>query len=69
MKFTCGYCDVCTVPCVGADAGKKDNEGKIPLQWAKEQLSSESTPEAKLHYEKVHEDTHTITHFDIINGC
>ena len=42
--------------------------GKTPLQAAEQELAKESDPEEKQHYEKVHEDTHTITHFDITNG-
>ena len=53
--------------CLGARTNIKDNDGKTPLQVAKEQfLSRQSNPEARQHYEKVHEDTHTIKQFAIL---
>ena len=51
--------------CVGANADIKDKYGETPLQKAQEQLGRTSDPERKQHYEKVDEDTHIITHFDI----
>ena len=61
--------DIVYFVCLGASADIKDEDGKTPLQVAEEQLTYQSNAEAKQHYEKVHEDTHTITHFDIAIGC
>ena len=61
------YCDVHTVLCVGASADIADNYGRTPLKQAQFQFSTEANPEKKQRYEKVHEYTHTITHFDISN--
>ena len=50
--------------CIGARADIKNKEGKTPLQGAEEWLAEESAPVEKHYYEKVHEDTHTITYLD-----
>ena len=56
--------------CLGASADIKDRyRKKTPLQVAEEELAKEPDPEKKQRYEKVHQDAHTITHFDIANGC
>ena len=55
--------------CLGASADIKDNWGRMPLQVAENELARESDPEKKQRFEKVHEDTHTITNLDIANGC
>ena len=65
MKFT--QCDFYTLLSVGARADIKDNDGKTPLKVAKEELSSQSDGEAKQHYKKVCEGTHTT--LDLVKGC
>ena len=60
-------CDVCSVLCVGASTDIGNKYGETQLHVA--QLADESDPETKQRYEKVHEDTHTITHFDTAKGC
>ena len=42
--------------------------GETLLHAAEQKLAEQSDPEEKQRYEKVHEDTHTITHFYIANG-
>ena len=54
---------------LGARADIKAKNGKTPLQVAEEEFTYQSKPEVKQRYEKVNEDMHTITHFDIANGC
>ena len=51
-----------TVLCVGASADIADKDGETPLQAAQRSWIQSSDPEKKQRYEKVHEDTHTITH-------
>ena len=65
------HCDMDSVyfVCLGARADIKDEDGKTPLEEAEQELAKTSNPEEKQRYEKVHEDTHTITHFDTANGC
>ena len=58
-----------TVLCIGASADIADNSGRTPLELAQFNISGEVDPEKKQRYEKVYEDTHTITHFSIANGC
>ena len=56
--------------CAGARTDIEDKDGKTALQTAEELLANnEDDPERQQPYEKVHKDTHTITHFDIANGC
>ena len=43
--------------------------GETALQAAEDKLVYKQDPEEKQRYEKVHEDTHTITHLDITKGC
>ena len=64
-KFNILWCE-CTILCLGARTSIKDKDGQTPLQAAKEKLSDESDPEARQRYQKVHEDTHTITQFAIL---
>ena len=52
---------------VGARADIKGSGGRSPLKMAKKGLSSESNPEAKQRYKKVHEGTHTT--LDLVKGC
>ena len=53
----------------GARTDIESIKGVTALQKAGEKLSEESDPEKKQRYEKVHEDTHTITNFGMGNGC
>ena len=57
------------VLCVGASADIASNYGSTPLKLAQERIYEESDPEKRERYEKVHKYTHSITHFDIANGC
>ena len=58
-----------TVLCIGANADLADNKGETTLQRAQINFATESDPEKKQHHEKVHDHTHTITHFDVANVC
>ena len=49
---------------LGANADMKAFR-QTPLEVAKERLGERSDPGGKQRYEEVHEDTHTIKHFDI----
>ena len=55
--------------CAGASPDIKDPLGKSPLEKAEKEMHKTSDPEEKQCYEKVNEDTYTITHFDIDNIC
>ena len=65
------HCDMDSVyfVCLGASADVKDDDGKTPLQWAEKQLARKSDPKEKQHFEKVHQNAHTFTHFDVANVC
>ena len=55
--------------CAGASPDITDPLGKTPLELAEKEMDRKSDPEEKKRYEKVNEDTHTDTHFDIDNIC
>ena len=61
--------DIVYFVCLGANADIKANGKKTPLQVAEEELAKKSDSGEKQCFEKVHENVHTITHFDIANGC
>ena len=55
--------------CAGASPDIKDPLGKTPLELAEKEMHKRSDPEDKQRYEKVNEETCTITHVDIDNIC
>ena len=63
----CDMYSLCFVS-LGASADIKDNYRQTPLQMAEQELAR-SDPEEKQRYEKVYEDTHTITNLDIAYHC
>ena len=60
------YCDVYTIISVGADANIGSYE--TPLEAAQGMLESRDNEEGR-RFEKVHDDTHTITITDITKVC
>ena len=53
------FWDMQFVLCVGANADLASKYGGTPLKVAQKELAGASNPEAKKHYKKVHEGTHT----------
>ena len=65
MKVISLWVQINVTICAGARTDIENEFGETALQTAEESLAYKEDSEEKQRYEKVHEDTHTLTHFDI----